>query len=92
MAVVDADQAALDHDPAVIAYAPAWRATKKDLPVKTEKISTEHHRRVYAAERLSRELADRNEDLPEAGPAREAAVGEWLDEHPGIVVGAEVPR
>lgn len=54
------------------------------------RIATEEHRRVYAAEQLSVELADRGEDIPEAGEERRQAVDEWLDEHPEVVVGAEV--
>jgi len=66
--------------------AAAQRAARRS----SDRIATEHHRRVYAAERLSRELADRDEDLPEVGEARDAAVDEWLEEHPEVIVGAEV--
>lgn len=58
--------------------------------VGTETIETEEHRRAYAAEQLSRELADRGEDMPEAGPERRVAVEAWLGEHPEVLVGARV--
>lgn len=60
--------------------------------MKTERIETEEHRRTYAAERLSVELADRNEDMPEPGAARREAVDAWLAEHPEVGVGADVPQ
>lgn len=48
-----------------------------------ERIETEAHRHVYAAERLSEELDEMPEDLA-------AAVEAWLADHPEVVVGAEV--
>ncbi len=56
----------------------------------TTTIETEEHRRTYAAERLSVELADRNEDMPEPGDARREAVDTWLADHPEVFVGAPV--
>lgn len=60
--------------------------------MKIEHIRNEEHRRVYAEERLSVDLADRGEDMPCPGEGRQEAVDEWLAEHPEIVVGREVWR
>ena len=54
------------------------------------KIETLEHLRTYATERLSAELADRDEDMPPRGGGREEAVSEWLMRHPEVTVGTEV--
>ncbi len=53
-----------------------------------KKIETEEHRRVVAAERMSAQLANLCEVMPEPGEARWRAVEEWLGRHPEVVVGA----
>lgn len=87
----DVDGADMDQ---IADYAEAVRV-REGLPEEATRpsdsaIETEEHRRVFAAERLSQELADRNEDLPEPGPERRAAVEEWLVDHPEVVVGAKL--
>ena len=71
------------------------RFTLEIETMRTETIHSEVARQVYAAERLSAEMAlnaQNDEETFEAmeAPEKREAVAAWLDAHPEIVVGVEV--